>query len=442
MIPPWYAAIDNAWRALAPGGQIGVVDFQVAPRGGSPGGFHQGRLARHLWPLWFDHDGVRLNSDLLPYLRYRFETVSVREEYARLPYLPGLRVPYFVFVGRKAASGGAGLSHHVRTIFLSDIHLGTRACQADRLLSFLRSYRADTIFLVGDIIDFWAMQRSIHWTPAQNTVVQKILKRARHGVSVRFIPGNHDEALRDYLGIAFGDILIEMEAIHTLADGRRFLIIHGDEYDQVTRHHRWVAVMGDMAYNFLVMANGWLSRMRRILHIPGYWSLAGYAKRQVKSAVSFIFDFEDSVLHAAQQRGLDGVVCGHIHSATIREQNGVCYVNCGDWVDSCTAIVEHTDGRLELVHWSDEMAAESVDEDDVPPPRRAEPRLLSTPPVRPVAPRPRAEPVELYTSAEPSESPADAEPGTAGSSDWLADRLLFAPRLPEPAMFFAARLML
>lgn len=237
----------------------------------------------------------------------------------------------------------------VRSIFLSDIHLGTRGCQAERLLDFLRDYESEYVFLVGDIVDFWAMSRGIHWSPAQNTVVQKVLRRARHGQKVLLIPGNHDEALREYDNTAFGDIRVVNEYVHTLADGRRFLLVHGDEFDQVTRYHRWVAVLGDMAYNWLVRANTWLSWCRRRLGRPGYWSLAGYAKRKVKTAVSFIFDFEDSVIRAARERGVDGVVCGHIHNATLREIEGLTYVNCGDWVDSCTAIVEHLDGTLELV---------------------------------------------------------------------------------------------
>lgn len=239
----------------------------------------------------------------------------------------------------------------VRSVFLSDIHLGTRACQADRLLDFLREYQAEQTFLIGDIIDFWAMSRSIYWTPAQNTVVQKLLRRARHGERVVFIPGNHDEAVRDYCGIIFGEIEVVNELIHETADGRRFLLIHGDVFDQVTRHHRWVAVLGDKAYDLMVRLNHWLSWGRRKLGIPGYWSLAGYAKRKVKTALNFIFDFEDSAIHHARERGLDGVICGHIHWATIREIDGLTYVNCGDWVDSCTAIVEHFDGRLELVEW-------------------------------------------------------------------------------------------
>lgn len=239
----------------------------------------------------------------------------------------------------------------VRSVFISDVHLGTRACQAERLVEFLRAYSAENLFMVGDIVDFWAMKREVRWTPAQNTVVQKILRRARHGENVYFIPGNHDEALREHVGIRFGDIALVGEHVHTMADGKRYLILHGDEFDQVTRHHRWVAVLGDIAYNGLVRINVWLSWLRRSLDIPGYWSLAGYAKRKVKIAVNFIGDFESSVARSVRERGLDGVICGHIHVAAIRKVDGIDYVNCGDWVDSCTAIVEHHDGRLELIEW-------------------------------------------------------------------------------------------
>jgi len=239
----------------------------------------------------------------------------------------------------------------VRSIFLSDIHLGTRGCQAESLISFLREFESEHLFLLGDIIDFWAMSRSIHWTAAQNTVVQKVLRRARHGEKVTLIPGNHDEALREHIGAFFGDIHVADECIHTTVDGKRLLLLHGDAFDQVTCHHRWIAVLGDIGYNILVRINAWLSWWRRTLRISGYWSLAGYAKRRVKSAVSFIFDFEDAVIHTVRERGLDGVVCGHIHSATLRKVEDVLYINCGDWVDSCTAIVEHLDGRLELIEW-------------------------------------------------------------------------------------------
>jgi len=244
----------------------------------------------------------------------------------------------------------------VRSVFISDVHLGTRACQADRLLEFLREHPSDYLYLVGDIVDFWAMSRSILWSGAQNTVVQKVLRRARQGCQVLFIPGNHDEALREYVGIAFGDIRVEAEWVHEAADGRRYWLVHGDEFDQVTRHHRWVAVLGDIAYNTLVRLNHWLSRLRRVLRRPGYWSLAGYAKQKVKRAVNFIFDFESSIAHATRRKGLDGVICGHIHWAADQDIDGVRYMNCGDWVDSCSAIVEYHDGRMEVVRWQSPAA--------------------------------------------------------------------------------------
>ena len=249
------------------------------------------------------------------------------------------------------------MARQVRSIFLSDIHLGTPACQAERLLDFLRGYDSEYLFLVGDIIDFWHMRsRGITWSPAQNTVVQKILKRARHDVRVVFVPGNHDEAVREHVGTLFGNIRVERDYVHAAADGRRYLLIHGDEFDKVTRHHRWVAMLGTHAYDILVDVNAWLSWVRRKLRIPGYWSLAGFAKRKVKSAVSFVFNFEESLLHHARERGLDGVICGHIHVAALREEQGITYINCGDWVDSCTAVVEHADGRMELVRWAEPMA--------------------------------------------------------------------------------------
>lgn len=241
----------------------------------------------------------------------------------------------------------------VRAIFLSDIHLGTRACQADRLLEFLRHHDSEYLFLVGDIFDLWAMgRRGVYWSTAMNTLVQKVLKRARHGTKVILIPGNHDEALREYVESAFGDIRMYREYEHAAADGQRYLVLHGDEFDVVTRYHRWLALLGDHSYAFLVRLNIWLSWVRRRLGIAGYWSLAGYAKRKVKSAVSFIYDFEESVARNVRERGLDGAICGHIHAATIKSIDGFTYINCGDWVDSCTAILEHYDGRMELVEWA------------------------------------------------------------------------------------------
>lgn len=241
----------------------------------------------------------------------------------------------------------------VRSIFLSDIHLGTKACQAHHLLDFLKAYSSEYIFLLGDIVDLWSMSRGgVHWSIEQNTFVQKMLRRARHGETVILIPGNHDEALREYVGTLFGNILVEHEYIHCAADGRRYLLLHGDEFDQVTRHHKWIAILGDKAYDLLVNLNRYLSWVRRTLKRPGYWSLAGYAKRKIKTAVSFIFNFEDAVLRYAREQGVDGAICGHIHWPMIKEIDGMHYLNCGDWVDSCTAIVEHLDGRMELIVWN------------------------------------------------------------------------------------------
>ncbi len=239
----------------------------------------------------------------------------------------------------------------VRSIFLSDIHLGTRACQAERLLAFLRAYEAEHVYLLGDIIDFWSLGRGVYWPILHNTFVQKMLKRARHQVKVVFVPGNHDDALREYAGTNFGDIRVVREAVHTAADGRRYLLMHGDEFDQVARHHRWVVQLGDIAYGLLLRLNVLPSWARRKLHLRGYWSPADYAKRKLKGALEFVYGFEESVAQHVRQMGLDGVVCGHIHSAAIKNINGITYINCGDWVDSCTTIVEHADGRMELIRW-------------------------------------------------------------------------------------------
>jgi UDP-2,3-diacylglucosamine pyrophosphatase LpxH len=241
----------------------------------------------------------------------------------------------------------------VRTLFLSDIHLGTRACQAERLLAFLREYECENLYLVGDIIDLWALKRGFYWPAAHNTVVQKLLKKARHGVQVFLIPGNHDEALREYIGSSFGGVTVVRDHVHVASDGKRYILLHGDEYDQVTTYHRWVSILGDVSYNLLVDLNRFLSLVRRRFGVSGHWSLADYAKRNVLRAVSFISDFEHAVVRYVKHLRLDGVICGHIHTPVIKRIDGITYMNCGDWVDSCTAIVEHYDGRMELVRWSE-----------------------------------------------------------------------------------------
>ncbi len=237
-----------------------------------------------------------------------------------------------------------------RTLFVSDIHLGARACQADAFLDFLRHNEADTIYLAGDIIDFWSLKRTPLWLQSHNDVLQKLLRKARKGTRIVFIPGNHDEAVRSYCGMSFGAIEIHRDAVHVTADGRRFLVLHGDEFDVVVRYARWLALLGDRSYEFAVSCNLPLNFFRRRLGL-GFWSLSNYLKLRVKSAVNFIGEFEHAIAAEAKRRAADGVICGHIHHMTDRMIDGVRYVNCGDWVESCTAIAEDHDGTLHQIHW-------------------------------------------------------------------------------------------
>jgi UDP-2,3-diacylglucosamine pyrophosphatase LpxH len=242
-----------------------------------------------------------------------------------------------------------------RAIWISDIHLGTRGCKAGFLLDFLRGTESDTLYLVGDIVDGWRLKRSWYWPQLHNDVVQKLLRKARKGTRVVYIPGNHDELLRRFLEINIGQIEVVSEAIHTTADGKRLLVLHGDEFDTVVRYARWLAFLGDWAYNAALAANHWINVLRRALGL-NYWSLSAYLKHRVKNAVEFISRFEQAVVEAAAKRGADGVVCGHIHHAEIREIGGVIYCNDGDWVESCTALVEHADGSLEILRWVEDPA--------------------------------------------------------------------------------------
>ncbi|WP_237152519.1 UDP-2,3-diacylglucosamine diphosphatase [Oryzibacter oryziterrae] len=242
-------------------------------------------------------------------------------------------------------------SRHLRSLFLSDVHLGTRDCQAELLLDFMRVHEAETIYLVGDIVDGWRMRRAWFWTQAHNDVVQKLLRKGRKGARIVYIPGNHDEFLRDYLGTHFGGVEVMDRAIHETADGRRLLVIHGDQFDVVVRHARWLAYFGDWAYETALWLNTRLNKLRRAVGLP-YWSLSAWAKLKVKNAVNFIGAFEEALSHEARRVGADGVVCGHIHHAVMRDMNGIEYINTGDWVESCTAIAEHHDGRLEIIRWT------------------------------------------------------------------------------------------
>jgi UDP-2,3-diacylglucosamine pyrophosphatase LpxH len=250
-----------------------------------------------------------------------------------------------------------------RTIWISDIHLGTPGCKAEYLLDFLRHNESDTLYLVGDIIDAWQLRRNFYWRQAHNDVIQKVLRRARKGTRVIYVPGNHDEPLRDYLGLSLGGIEIVDDVVHTTADGRRMLVIHGDLFDGVIRHAKWLAHLGDRLYTMVLKLNHWFNHVRTRMGFP-YWSLSQYLKHKVKNAVSYISDFEEALAHEAKRRGLDGVICGHIHKAEIRQIDEILYCNDGDWVESLTALVETYAGELKIVEWSQIVG--NKDEGDTP----------------------------------------------------------------------------
>ena len=239
-----------------------------------------------------------------------------------------------------------------RSIWISDIHLGTRGCNAELLLDFLRSTESQYLYLVGDIVDVWRMRRSWYWRQEHNDVIQKVLRKARKGTRVIYIPGNHDENFRDFAGHRFGRVAVLREAIHVTATGKRYLVMHGDQFDGIVRYAKWLAYVGDRAYTYALTANLWFNRLRRTLGFP-YWSLSAYLKHKVKNAVEYISSYERAIVAEARRRGVDGVVCGHIHTAEMRMVDGIMYCNDGDWVESCTALVEHMDGRLEILQWAE-----------------------------------------------------------------------------------------
>lgn len=238
-----------------------------------------------------------------------------------------------------------------RTLFLSDVHLGTPDCQAAMLIDFLREHEAETIYLVGDIVDLWRMRRKrFYWPQTHNDVIQKLLRQARKGTRIIYVPGNHDEVLRAYPGFHFGGIEVMKQAVHETASGKRFLVVHGDEYDMVVLNHRWLAHLGDVAYGFAMFANKWHNRIRSAFGLP-YWSMSRWMKLKVKQAVNFISDFENVLAAEARREGADGVICGHIHHPANEMRAGIRYINTGDWVESCSAVVEHHDGSLEVIDW-------------------------------------------------------------------------------------------
>jgi UDP-2,3-diacylglucosamine pyrophosphatase LpxH len=238
-----------------------------------------------------------------------------------------------------------------RALFVSDLHLGTKACKAEAFLNFLRSSDAERIYLVGDIVDFWRIKRGAYWPQAHNDVLQKLLRRVRKGNDLIFIPGNHDEPMRDYCGARFGGISIERNAIHVGADGRRYLVMHGDEFDVVVRYAKWLALFGDWSYTLALWANTHFNAVRRWFGMP-YWSLSAYLKQKVKRAVNYIGEFEAALAAEARRHGAQGVICGHIHHAAMRQVGDVLYINTGDWVESCTAVAETEDGLFEIIRWT------------------------------------------------------------------------------------------
>ena len=260
---------------------------------------------------------------------------------------------------------------HVRTVWISDLHLGTPGCRADALLDFLKRVDCDTLYLVGDIIDGWQLRRSWYWPQAHNDVVQKLLRKVRKGTRVVFVPGNHDEFARRYVQHEFGGIEVQEEAVHLTADGRRLWVTHGDLFDGVVQCAKWLAYLGDNLYEFTLRLNRHVNRLRARLGLP-YWSLSKYLKLKVKRAVSYVSDFERAVAHEARKRGVDGVVCGHIHHAEIRDIDGLLYCNDGDWVESMTALVEHFDGELAIVEW--QQAAPMTPQPLAPVPQAPQPR--------------------------------------------------------------------
>ena len=239
-----------------------------------------------------------------------------------------------------------------RTIWISDLHLGSTSCQAGLLLDFLRHTESESLYLVGDIVDGWQLRRRWYWPQAHNDVVQKILRKARKGTVVVYIPGNHDAFGRHFANISFGGIELREDVVHTTADGRRLLVVHGDLFDGVIQCARWLAFVGDQVYLFVLHLNRWFNAVRARLGFS-YWSLSQFLKHRVKNAVSYITDFEIALAQEARRRGVDGVVCGHIHKAEIRQIGDVLYCNDGDWVESLTALVETEQGELAILHWKE-----------------------------------------------------------------------------------------
>lgn len=246
---------------------------------------------------------------------------------------------------------------HYRSIFLSDIHLGTKGCQAEQLTAFLKQHSCDRLYLVGDIIDGWRLKSAgIYWPQEHTNVMRRFLTLAKRGTDVIYVTGNHDEFLRRYSDLQLGNIQLVDRAEHETADGKKLLVIHGDEFDVITRYHTWLAFLGEAGYNALLRLNRVVNAFRRRFGY-GYWSLSAYVKYKVKKAVNFISEFEHAIAHQCRTKGFDGAVCGHIHHAEISDYDGIQYMNCGDWVESCTALVENDKGEFSIIRWADRALA-------------------------------------------------------------------------------------
>jgi UDP-2,3-diacylglucosamine pyrophosphatase LpxH len=249
----------------------------------------------------------------------------------------------------------------LRSVFLSDVHLGSKDCRAKELLDFLAGIETDYLFLVGDIVDFWSLRRSFFWPQEHNEVLRTILAMAKEGTNVIYVPGNHDEDIREFCGSQFGNLTIRRKYVHATADGREFLVMHGDEFDTAVKCSRWLARFGAAAYEFMMRINRGVNVCRRAFGLR-YWSLATYVKLRLGNAVRYVEAFETAAAQAARSRNLSGVICGHIHRAGVREIDGVLYCNDGDWVESCTALVESPGGQLSLWQHGTARADHGADE--------------------------------------------------------------------------------
>jgi UDP-2,3-diacylglucosamine pyrophosphatase LpxH len=252
-----------------------------------------------------------------------------------------------------------------RSIFVSDIHFGTRDCKADQLNNFLKHNTCETLYLVGDIIDAWKItQNKWRWKQSHSNAIRRILGHAKRGTRVVYVVGNHDEFLRPLIqyGFSFGRVEIVNQCEHIGRDGKHYLVTHGDLFDGITKLAPWLAFLGDKAYDFVLNLNSKFNAVRHRLGF-GYWSLSRFLKHKVKSSANFIFQFEDNLAAYCRKRGFDGVICGHIHHAEIRDIDGITYMNDGDWVESMTALVEHHSGKWEIVTWTRERDDVDLDTD-------------------------------------------------------------------------------